>query len=320
MKPKLILDPIIADFIATLEKEGGKPISELTIEQARQLLESVQHDPLIQELPASVEVINAVMADGSTISLSIIRPQLATDTLPVIMYFHGAGWILGSFTTHERLMKQIALGTHAAVVYVDYTRSPEAAYPVALEQAYAATQYIVERADELHLDASRLVVAGDSIGGNMAIAVTLLAKEREDLQIGFQLLLYPVTDARLKTESYSTFEDGPWLTKASMRWFWNAYEPNYTHTKDILIAPILATSEQLQGLPPALIITAENDVLRDEGEEYARHLIQAGVPVQSYRALGAMHDFLLLTPIQHATIITGTIELINMVLRARLQS
>ena len=223
------------------------------------------------------------------------------EDLPTLVYFHGGGWILGDKDTHDRLVRELAKGAKAAVVYPNYTPSPEAQYPVPLEQAYAAMLYIIEHADAYGLDPSRIAVAGDSVGGNMATVMTLLAKERKGPEIAFQLLLYPVTDANFDTESYRTFAEGPWLTREAMKWFWDAYAPDARRRGEITASPLRATPEQLAGLPPAMIITAENDVLRDEGEAYARKLIEAGVHVACVRYNNTHHDFMMLNALAETT-------------------
>jgi acetyl esterase len=215
------------------------------------------------------------------------------------MYFHGGGWILGDKETHDRLVREIAHGAQAAVVFVDYARSPEAKYPVAIEQAYLATKKIAEYGASLGIDPSRLAVAGDSVGGNMVAAVTLLAKARGGPQIDFQAMFYPVTNADLDTQTYQRFgADGYWLSREAMRWFWDSYAPTSVRMEPTA-SPLQASLDQLRGLPPALVITDENDVLRDEGEAYAHKLMAAGVPVIATRYLGTIHDFMLLNPITH---------------------
>jgi acetyl esterase len=175
--------------------------------------------------------------------------------LPVIVYFYGAGWVMGDTTTHDRLVRELAVGAHAAVVFVDYDRSPEAHYPVAIEEDYAVTKCVAEHPQEFNIDAARVGIAGDSVGGNMPAVVSLLAKERKGPAILAQLLFYPVTDASMDDGSYKTFANGPWLTKPAMAWFWNAYLPDVTARKDIHVSSPNATTEQLQGLPAALVIT-----------------------------------------------------------------
>ncbi len=293
---KPIVEPATQAFLDALAAKGGKPIYQLSISDAREVLEALQSEP-VDKLPAQVDERTIAGGPDGKVSVRIIRPAKAAGKLPVVMYFHGGGWILGSKNTHDRLVHEIANGTNCAVVFVNYTPSPEAKYPVALEEAYAATKYLAENAGEFNFDGSRLAIAGDSVGGNMAAAVAILAKQRQGPRIIAQLLFYPVTDANFDTDSYRRFADGPWLTKKAMEWFWNAYAPDVAVRKEITASPLQATVAELKGLPPALVITDENDPLRDEGEAYARKLIQAGVRVTATRCLGTIHDFMMLNAI-----------------------
>ena len=205
--------------------------------------------------------------------------------------------MLGDSETHDRLVREIAIGAQATIVFVEYARSPRARYPIAIEQAYAATRWVAEHGASIGADPSHLVVAGDDVGGTLATVTTLLAKERAAPRIDFQVLLYPVTDADLETPSYRAFgARGYWLTRETMRWFWDSYVPA-PERQEFTVSPLRASLEQLRGLPTALIVTCENDVVRDEGEAYAYKLMAAGVPVIATRYLGAVHDFVLLNPI-----------------------
>ena len=199
------------------------------------------------------------------------------NKLPVVMYFHGGGWILGDKITHDRLIREIANGSDAAVVFVNYTPSPEAQYPVPLEEAYTATKYIAENGSKFNLDTSKIVVVGDSVGGNMATAVTMMAKERGGPDILFQLLFYPVTDSNFDTDSYNELATKHWLTKEAMKWFWDNYLPDKDLRNEPTASPLQASLDQLSELPPAMIINGEYDVLRDEGTAYAHKLNEAGV-------------------------------------------
>ena len=220
-------------------------------------------------------------------------------------------WVLGDKDTHDRLVREIANGANAAVVFVDFTRSPEAKYPVAIEEAYAVTRYMAEHGKTFNLDSSRLAVAGDSVGGNMAAAVTHLAKERRAPNITFQTLFYPVTDANFDTPSYHQFATGHWLTREAMKWFWNHYLPDEAATEQPTASPLQASLEQLRGLPPALVITGEFDVLRDEDEAYAHKLTEAGVHVTAVRYLGTIHDFVMLNAITNTPAARSAIALAN---------
>jgi acetyl esterase len=290
---KIILDPTTQAFVDALAAQNGKPLFELSYQEARKVLEDAQAKP-VTKLPADIE--DKVLPVGPTgeVGVRIYRPKGAKGPLPTVMYYHGGGWVLGSKDTHDRLLRDLTNGANAAFVFVNYTPSPEAQFPVPLEQDFAATKYIAEHGSDFGLDASRLAVAGDSVGGNMVAAVTLLAKERKGPAIRYQVLFYPVTDAGMNTDSYRQFAEGPWLTKRAMEWFWNAYAPNKDDRKKTIASPLSATLEQLKGLPPALVIVDENDVLRDEGEAYARKLIEAGVDVTAVRVLATHHDFAML--------------------------
>jgi acetyl esterase len=279
-------------FVDALNKEAGKPIFYMTPKDARAVLSNAQAIA-VDLAPADIDEKN-IEVDGKKIQLHVIRPKNAEKQLPVVMYFHGGGWVLGDFKTHERLIRELSNAANAAIIFVDYSLAPEAKYPTQINQAYAATNWIAENGKSLNLDTTKIAVAGDSVGGNMAIAVTLMAKEKKTPKIDFQLLFYPVTDAKFETESYKIFENGPWLTKKAMQWFWDSYLPNKEDAKKITASPLQASIKDLEGLPPALIITDQNDVLRDEGEAYANKLIQAGVPVTATRYLGTLHDFVML--------------------------
>lgn len=301
-------------FINALAAQGGMPVYKLSVEDARGVLLSAQSGD-VEKLPIEIEDRMISGAGGEEISIRILRPQNGMNTLPVVMYFHGGGWVLGDKHTHDRLIREIANGANAAVVFVNYTPSPEAQYPVAVEEAYAATCWVAENAQMIKVDTTRLAVVGDSVGGNMAAAVTMLAKERNGPKIIFQLLFYPVTDADFDTPSYKEFADGPWLTREAMMWFWKLYAPDKTVRAEPTASPLKATTEQLKGLPPALVITDENDVLRDEGEAYAHKLMSAGVSVTATRYLGTIHDFVMLNAITQTPATRAAIAQANDALR-----
>lgn len=289
-----VLDPGVQHFIDALK--GAKPIYTVTPDQARQVLEGAQAGAI--EAPAVTNEARTlpVGPKGAT-KVRVIRPAGVTGTLPIIMYYHGAGWVMGSPATHDRLVRELAVGANAVLVFVDYDRSPENRYPVAIEEDYAATTYVAEHAAEFGGDPARIAIGGDSVGGNMAAVVSLMAKERKGPSFKAQLLFYPVTDAGMATPSYNQFAGGPWLTKPAMAWFWNAYLPDASKRADIHVSPINASLEQLRDLPPALVITDENDVLRDEGEAYGRKLTAAGVPTVVTRYDGTIHDFVMLNAV-----------------------
>jgi acetyl esterase len=285
---------------------GAPPIYTLSPADARSVLTRAQSIP-VGKPNAEIEDITLPVGPAGSVPIRIVRPAGTAEVLPVVMYFHGGGWILGDRDTHDRLIREIAVGVEAAVVFVDYSRAPEARYPVAIEQAYAATRYVAANAADLRIDPLRLAVAGDSVGGNMAAAVTLMAKKRRDPKIAFQVLFYPVTDSAFDTSSYTHFADGPWLTKRAMEWFWDAYLPDPAARKQPTATPLNASLDQLAGLPEALVVVDENDVLRDEGEAYARKLSDAGVRVTSVRYNGTIHDFVMLNALADTPATRGAI-------------
>lgn len=313
------LDPTIKAFVDALAARGGPPLNKLPRADARAVLEGLQAGGG-PPIPVDIEERTIPVGVGpiGSVGIRIVRPKDSPGPLPVVVYFHGGGWILGSERTHDRLVRRLAIGAQAAIAFVSYTPSPEAQFPAPLDQAFAATRYIAEHGAELGLDPSRLAVAGDSVGGNMATVVARLAKEHGGPAICFQALFYPVTDARMSTASYRQFASGPWLTRAAMKWFFDAYAPRLADRESPLVSPLRASLEELSGLPGALVITAENDVLRDEGEEYAHRLMEAGVAVRGVRSLGAMHDFMMLYAIAEAPPVRGALALACTELRAAL--
>lgn len=301
-------------FLDELAAGGRLPICARSVLDARKVLSDLQAGSFGKQ-PADIEDRTIPCGPTGAVRIRIIRPKADKSALPPVMYFHGGGWVLGDRETHDRLIREIANGASAAVVFVDYDRAPEAQYPTAIEQAYAATRYVAENARALNVDALRLAVAGDSVGGNMAAAVTLLAKERGGPRIGFQLLFYPVTDANFENRSYQMFAEGPWLTREAMKRYWEAYLPDHSKRRNSTACPLQAPLEQLKRLPPALIITDENDVLRDEGEAYAGRLAKAGVTVTAVRYLGTIHDFVMLNPISDTPAAREAIAQANSALR-----
>ena len=304
-------------LLNNLQQQGGPAIYTLSPDQARGVLSGLQASSSVQKLPAAVE--NRTIPGGSNskdVSITIVRPQNSSnDTLPVVVFTHGGGWVLGGFDTHERLVREIANKANVVVVFVNYTLSPEAKYPIALEQAYAVTNWVAQNGQSINVDSSRLAVVGDSVGGNLTAALTLLAKERGGPSIRFQVLFYPVTDANFDTSSYRKYEEGYWLTREGMKWFWNNYTSNETNRKEPTVSPLQASIEQLSGLPPALIINGENDVLCDEGEAYALKLLQAGVRVTAVRYHGTIHDFVMLNAITNDPAPRGAIEQASQMLK-----
>jgi acetyl esterase len=293
-----VLDSTIRELIDELAAEKAPPIYTLSPEEARTTLLRAQSGP-VEKREAQIKDYN-VSTTAGPLRLRSIRPIGVKTPTAVVMYFHGGGWVLGDAVTHDRLVRELAAGTGATIVFVEYGRAPEHQYPIAIEQACAATRYVAEHADEFEVDSTRLAVAGDSAGGNMAAVVALLARQRSGPRIRGQLLFYPVTNADFDTASYNQFADGPWLIRPAMQWFWDQYLPDQGKRHEASASPLEASQDQLAGLPHALVITAENDVLRDEGEAYGRKLSEAGVETVVTRYKGAIHDFVLLNRIAKA--------------------
>ena len=304
MTSRIQLEPAAQAFVEAATKPPW--LFSLDPEQGRLALDEVQAGS-VSEFPVDIEDLTIAGGPSAQLALRILRPQNAQTPLPVIVYIHGAGWVFGSPQTHDRLVRELAVGTGAAVVFPLYRRSPEASYPTALEECYMTAQWVARRGHLHGLDAQRLAVAGDSVGGNMAAAVTLLSRERGEPDIRLQLLFYPVTDASFDTASYHEFAEGYHLRRDAMIWFWDQYTRHSAERSEITASPLRASVEQLKGLPAALIITAEADVLRDEGEAYAAKLREAGVHVTAVRFLGTIHDFVMLNALAQTAAARGAI-------------
>ncbi|MDN3357521.1 alpha/beta hydrolase [Actinomadura sp. DC4] len=274
-------------------------LHQLTPAEGRAIVDQLQADPQPAPAKAGVADLTVPGGPGGRVRVRIIRPEGAIGVLPVVLYVHGLGWVFGGPQTHDRLVREIAAGTGAAVVFPDYSLSPEAKYPTAIEEVFAVARWIAASGGEHGLDTTRVAVAGDSVGGNMATVTTLLAKQRGGVSFRAQVLFYPVTNAAFDTGSYERFAEGYFLAREAMRWFWDQYTTDPDQRAQITASPLRADLEQLAGLPRALVIVAEADVLRDEGEAYAARLRQAGVPVTTVRYAGIIHDFVGLNPLRN---------------------
>jgi len=294
---------------------AGRPpfLADLGVEGARKLLDDVQAAPI--DKPEVDDEWLTVAAAVGDVRVRIVKPVGTSGPLPVVLFVHGGGWVLGNSGTHDRLVREIASGADAAVVFVEYDRSPEARHPVAIEQAYAVAQWITQDGAARGLDAGRLAVAGDSVGGNMAAVLAILAKRRGDVRFIHQSLYYPVTDAGQDTASYREFAEGFHLRADAMAWFWDCYLPDLKARRDITASPLRGSLADLAGLPETFLIVDENDVLRDEGEAYGRKLIQAGVPTTLVRYDATIHDFMMLNPLRPSAATTAAVEQAVFILR-----
>ena len=305
-----------ASFLKAIE--GGKPMETMTPQEARAVLAGAQAGAESKLAPAEVSE-RTVDLDGKPVKLTIVRPAGVKGVLPAFMFFHGGGWVLGDYPTHERLVRDLVAGSGAVAVFVNYTPSPEAGYGVAIKEAYAATRWVGENGARIGVDGKRLAVAGNSVGGNMAAVVSLMAKEQGAPALRSQVLLWPVTDANFDTASYKQFASGHFLTRNMMKWFWDNYTRDQAARREIHASPLQASTEQLKGLPPALIQTAEFDVLRDEAEAYGRKLDAAGVEVKSVRYNGMIHDFGLLNALSDVPAVRSALGQAAQELKLRLQ-
>lgn len=287
----IVLEPAAQEVADAFSKPPF--LYELEYPAARKILDDAQAAAGVEKLAIDEEWVTVPSAYGDA-RVRLIRPKGADGILPVILYMHGGGWVLGNAATHDRLVRELAVGAEAALAFVEYPNAPEGRYPVAIEQGYATAQWITREGATKGIDPSRMAVAGESVGGDMTAALTLMAKERGDVKFVHAGIYYPVTDAAMDTDSYEEFADGPYLRRKSMEWFWDAYLPDLAKRKEITASPNQATVEQLKGLPPTLLLVDEADVLRDEGEAYAAKLRRAGVPVTTVRYDGTIHDFMLL--------------------------
>ncbi|MEV5611783.1 alpha/beta hydrolase [Streptomyces sp. NPDC052225] len=290
-----VLEPAAAAFA---EATANPPyLFDLAPAEGRKAVDEVQSGDV--DLPAvDEEWITVSGGPTGSVRARVVRPAGAEGTLPVVLYIHGAGWVFGNAHTHDRLVRELAVGTGAAVVFPEYDLSPEVRYPVAIEQNWTVARWVAEQGAAHGLDGSRIAVAGDSVGGNMTAALTLMAKERGGLPLAAQVLFYPVTDASFDTGSYHQFAEGYFLRRDGMQWFWDQYTTDEADRAQITASPLRATTDQLAGLPQALVITGEADVLRDEGEAYANKLREAGVPVTAVRFQGVIHDFVMLNALR----------------------
>ncbi|MFF3844177.1 alpha/beta hydrolase [Streptomyces sp. NPDC002328] len=311
---QVVLEPAARDVA---EGFSNPPfLYEMAPADARQVLADAQAAP-VGKLPVDEEWIT-VPAQVGDVRVRIVKPRGATGMLPVIVYMHGGGWILGDAATHDRLVRELAVGAGAALAFVEYANSPEAHYPTAIEQGYATAQWITRHGASKGLDASRMAVAGESVGGNMTAALALMAKERGDVTFVQQSMYYPVTDAAMDTESYDRFATGYYLTRQAMEWFWDAYTTDPAQRAEITASPNRASTEQVAGLPPAYMCVDEADVLRDEGEAYAAKLRSAGVPVTTVRYDGTIHDFMLLNALSETRATRAAIDQATAFLRTGL--
>ncbi|MFM0058483.1 alpha/beta hydrolase [Paraburkholderia phytofirmans] len=311
------IDPAIRPFLAELNKDPS-PFWQLPQPKPQEILSAVQARTPVDVSGVSVSE-RTVVQDGMSVKLYVMTPDKVSGTPGVLLFIHGGVWIVGNFDNHKRLLRDLVVGSGQIGVFVEYTPLPEARFPTQLEQSYTALKWVADHGSEIGADGTRVAVVGNSVGGNMAAALPLMAKDRKGPQIRFQALLIPATDASVDTESYRDFGEGRFLARDFMKYGWDLYAPDSKTRDNPYVSPLRATLDELKGLPPALVVTAENDPLRDEGEAYARKLKEAGVSVSAVRFNGTIHDFVLLNALRHVPSTESALELISKGVQDHLQ-
>lgn len=286
------ISPPVRQFLVKLNKNSS-PFWELPQPKPQEVLTALQN-----QTPADMSGVTiseqSLTVDGRTIKLYIMKPEHMEGNPGVILFIHGAVWIAGNFENHKSLVRDLVVGSGQPAVFPELTNLPVGKYPVPLDQSYATLEWITAHASEFGADGSRIAVAGNSVGGNMTAAITLMAKDRKGPKISYQVLLWPATNAGVDTCSYEKFANDRFLSRSFMKYGWDRYAPTASERDNPYVSPLRASLDHLKGLPPALVITDENDVLRDEGEAYGHRLQDAGVPAVSTRYDGTIHDFGLL--------------------------
>jgi acetyl esterase len=311
------IDPRIRAFLAVLNKDSS-PFWELPQPKPQEILTALQNQTPV-DMSGVTTVERTITQDGRTVKLYIMTPQHVAGKPGVLLFIHGGVWIVGNFQNHQRLLRDLVVGSGQIGVFVEYTPLPEAKYPTQIEESYAALKWVAAHADEFGADGSRIAIAGNSVGGNMSAALALMAQDKRGPKIALQVLFIPATDASVDTESYHEFGTGRFLARDFMKYGWDLYAPDEKTRNSPYVSPLRASNEELKGLPPALVITAENDPLRDEGEAYARKLKDAGVAVTATRYNGMIHDFVLLNAIHDVPGVQAALEEASNAIRASLK-
>ena len=303
------IDPQVRAFLARINKDS-RPFWELPQPKPQEILTALQSQTDVDMTGVTTSE-RTIDQDGRKVKLYVMKPARMSSNPGVLLFIHGGVWLVGNFANHQRLLRDLVLGSGQLGVFVEYTPLPQAKFPTQLEECYAALKWVGEHAQELGADGSRIAIAGNSVGGNMAAALSLMSKDRSGPKISYQVLLIPATDASVDTGSYQAYGTGRFLTRAFMKYGWDLYAPDAKTRDNPYVSPLRAGMSELRGLPPALVITAENDPLRDEGEAYARKLKEAGVRVDAVRYNGTIHDFVALNALRQVPSTVAAIEQIN---------
>lgn len=311
------VDHRIREFLRALNSAGGPPMETLSPIAARKILVDAQASVPLELPPCEVES-RTITQDDLNVNLTIVRPAGSKEVRPAFLFVHGGGWILGDFPTHERFVRDLVVDSGFPAVFVNYTPSPEAQYPTAINEIHAAAKWLAAHGRQIRVDGERIAIVGNSVGGNMTAAVALRAKHFGGPKFKCQIMLWPVTDAHFDTESYLEYADGYFLSRAMMRWFWDAYAPHPAQRSEIYASPLQATTEQLRNLPPALVQLAGNDVLHDEGLAYARKLDAAGVETTVVCYENLIHDYGLLNAIRQVPAVRDALHQVAEMLKKHL--
>ncbi|SHG08850.1 Acetyl esterase/lipase [Bradyrhizobium erythrophlei] len=311
------IDPQIRSFLAKINKDSS-PFWELPQPKPQEILSELQSQTTV-DMSGVTTTERTISQDGRTVKLYVMKPVQVSSNPGVLFFIHGGVWIVGNFQNHQRLLRDLVVGSGQIGVFVEYTPLPQARFPTQLEESYAALKWVAGHAEELGADGTRIAIAGNSVGGNMTAALALMAKDRNGPKISYQVLLIPATDASVDTPSYHEYGTGRFLTRAFMKYGWDLYAPDAKTRDNPYVSPLRASANELRGLPPALVITAENCPLRDEGEAYARKMKDAGVTVDAVRYNGTIHDFVLLNALRDVPSTEAAIDQINAGLRQHLE-
>ncbi|MEX3945560.1 alpha/beta hydrolase [Paraburkholderia sp. BR10937] len=310
------LDPQVRGFLIELNKNSS-PFWELPQPQPQDVLTGLQNKTPV-DMSGVTTSERTISADGRTVKIYVMTPEHPATKPGVLFFIHGGVWIAGNFANHQRLLRDLVVGSGQIGVFVEYTPLPQAKFPTQLEESYAALKWVAANAHEIGADGTRIAVAGNSVGGDMTAAIAMMAKDRAGPKISYQVLLIPATDASVDSESYKSYATGRFLARAFMKYGWDRYAPDAQTRNNPYVSPLRATDAELKGLPPALVITAQNDPLRDEGEAYARKLANAGVEVTAVRYNGTIHDFVLLNALRHVPSTEAALEQISSGVREHL--
>ncbi len=291
------IDPQVRSFLVQIDKDPS-PFWTLPQPKPQDILTGLQAQTPV-DMSGVTTTEKTITQGGKTVKLYVMKPDHVQGKPGVLLFIHGGVWIVGNFQNHQRLLRDLVVGSGQVGVFVEYTPLPQAKFPTQMDESYAALKWVSQHANEIGADGSRIAVAGNSVGGDMTAALALMAKDRNGPKISYQVLLIPATDASVDTDSYHTYGKDRFLSRDFMKYGWDLYAPDAATRNNPYVSPLRASEAELKGLPPALVITAENDPLRDEGEAYARKLKAAGVDVAAVRYNGTIHDFVLLNALRH---------------------